>query len=88
MVMRHRALARARRWRMHGRKRAATVVIAALGAIGLALPGTAAARGFPPIGNWGVANTSMVVDVSSTSTGSSSEVVSWSDAVECVSWGD
>jgi hypothetical protein len=70
---------------MNRRKTAATVVIATIAAIGLTLPGTAAARGYvPPIG---VQNPAAVVDVSGM-TAASTETVSWGDAVEVVSWGD
>ena len=72
---------------MNRRKTGATVVIAALAAIGLTLPGSAAARGWtPPIG---VQNTSMIVNVSGPAA-SSTETVSWGDVLlyDAVSWGD
>jgi hypothetical protein len=71
---------------MKGRKIGATVVVAALAAIGLTLPGTAAARSnyTPPLC---VQNTSMIVDVQA-AMNASTATVSWSDAYEAVSWGD
>jgi hypothetical protein len=67
---------------VHRRKKAVLAGVAVLSAIGLALPGTAAARSFtPPLG---VQDTSMIIVVD-TSTGTSGiNVVSWGD----VSWGD
>jgi hypothetical protein len=66
---------------MKARRKAATVVVAALGAIGLALPATAAASArsysLPQY------NSTMVVVVDTSST-TSFDAVSWSD----VSWAD
>ena len=64
---------------MKSRRKAATVVVAALGAIGLALPATAAARSY----SLPQYNPAMVVVVDTSST-TSVDVVSWSD----VSWAD
>ncbi len=65
------------------RKKAATIVVAALGVIGLALPGTAAARSYSTY--VGTQNTSMIVNVSTDSTSASTtSTVSWGD----VSWAD
>ena len=69
---------------MHRRKKAALLGIAALSAIGLALPGTAAARSFAPLQNPGVPNTSMVVIVQVGPGTDTTGTVSWGD----VSWGD
>jgi hypothetical protein len=67
---------------MQRRKKAVGLGIAVLSAIGLALPGTAAARSFaPPLG---VQNTSMIVVVSAPASADATGTVSWGD----VSWGD
>ena len=67
---------------MQRRKKAVGLGIAVLSAIGLALPGTAAARSFaPPLG---VQNTSMIVVVSAPASTDATGTVSWGD----VSWGD
>src|SRR3954470_8609332 len=62
------------------RKKATLVVIAALSAIGLALPATAGARSFAPP-QPGVQNVSMVVNVSGDAgtAGAAVDVVSWGD---------
>ena len=64
---------------MRSRNKAATVVVAALGAIGLALPATASARTY----SLPQYNPAMVVVVG-TSSSTSVDTVSWSD----VSWAD
>jgi hypothetical protein len=67
---------------MQRRKKTVLLGVAVLSAIGLALPGTAAARSYtPPLG---VQNTSVIIVVDSTSSTSSTGTVSWGD----VSWGD
>jgi hypothetical protein len=67
---------------MHRRKKAVLAGTAVLSAIGLALPGTAAAKSYaPPLG---VQNTSMIVVVDTTASADATGTVSWGD----VSWGD
>jgi hypothetical protein len=67
---------------MQRRKKGIGFGIAVLSAIGLALPGTAAARSFQPA--IGVQNTSMIVVVTAPASADATGTVSWGD----VSWGD
>jgi hypothetical protein len=67
---------------MKARKKAATVVVAALGAIGLALPATASAAATRSYSLPAYDPTAVVI-IDATST-TSVDVVSWSD----VSWAD
>jgi hypothetical protein len=68
---------------MQRKKKAIGLGIGLVAAIGLALPGTAAARSYTPA-QIGVQNTSMIVVVDTAPAADASATVSWSD----VSWSD